>query len=34
MVASVKEEKFEVRNVNNTFHTSIFSVGKNGKKTK
>lgn len=28
MVASVKEGKFEVRNVNNIFHTSIYSVGR------
>ena len=28
MVASVKKGKFEVNNVNNTFHTSICSVEK------
>ena len=35
MVASVKEGKFEVNNVNDTFYTSIYSVEKkNLKKTK
>lgn len=34
MVASVKEGKFEVNNVNDAFYTSIYSVEKILKKTK